>query len=200
MISNTAIEGEEGLAKSRSLGACLKSLTRDNGGRLPVYNKRMHSALMSWNMKKIGAYRKWAGLLMAILMGLHIFSGLRLFCPGALLAQLRTLGIDVGALSSIAPERNSGEITAAADEKRSGTSKCSCNKQKKCPVIPRVAITSNPLQRFNSVQREFQSVQYNSLVSHVIDYRWIQGVVRRSQNWRPHTYFLRLPFRLPAFS
>ena len=43
---------------------------------------------------------------MAILMGLHIFSGLRLFCPGALLAQLRTLGIGVGTLSSIAPERN----------------------------------------------------------------------------------------------
>jgi len=126
-------------------------------------------------MKKMGAHRKWASLLMAILMGLHIFSGLRLFCPGALLAQLRTLGIGVGTLPSIAPERNVGEINTAADEKRSGPSKCCCNKQKKCPVIPRTAIASNPLQRFNSVQREFQSVQYNSAVSHVFEYRWNPG-------------------------
>jgi hypothetical protein len=126
-------------------------------------------------MKKIGAYKKWAGLLMAILMGLHIFSGLRLFCPGALLAQLRTLGIGVGTLSSIAPERNVGEINTAADDKRSGASKCCCNKQKKCPVIPRAAITLNQTQRFNSVQREFQSVQYNSAVSHAIEYHWNGG-------------------------
>jgi hypothetical protein len=112
---------------------------------------------------------------MAILMGLHIFGGLRLFCSGALLAQLRTLGIGVGTLFSIAPERNSGEINTAADDKPSGASKCCCNKQKKCPVIPRAAIASNPLQRFNGVQREFQSVQYNSAVSHVIEYRWDPG-------------------------
>jgi hypothetical protein len=130
---------------------------------------------VGWNMKKIGARRKWAGLLMAILMGLHIFSGLRLFCPGALLAQLRNLGIGVGTLSSIAPERNVGEINTATDDKRSDASKCCCNKQKKCPVIPRTAIASNPLQRFNIVQREFQSVQCNSAVSHVIEYRWNPG-------------------------
>jgi hypothetical protein len=130
---------------------------------------------IGWNMKKMGAYKKWAGLLMAILMGLHIFSGLRLFCPGVLLAQLRTLGIGIGTLSSISPERNSGEIVAAADDKRTGAAKCCCKKQKKCPVIPRAAIASNPLQRFNSVQREFQSVQYNSAVSHVIEYRWNRG-------------------------
>lgn len=126
-------------------------------------------------MKKIGAYKKWAGLAMAIVMGLHIFSGLRLFCSGALLAQLRTLGIGVGTLSGTAPERNSGEINTAADNNRNSASKCCCKKQKKCPVIPRLAITSNPCQRFNGLQREFQSVQWHSAVSHVIEYRWNPG-------------------------
>jgi hypothetical protein len=140
-------------------------------------------------MKKIGAHRKWAGLFMAILMGLHIFSGLRLFCPGVLLAQLRTLGIGVGALSGIASEHKSGELTAAADDKRSGASKSCCNKQKKCPVIPRAAIASNPLQRFNIVQREFQSAQHNSAVSHVIEYRWNPGSGPPFTEWAS-TYML----------
>jgi hypothetical protein len=141
-------------------------------------------------MKKMGAHRKWVGLLMAILMGLHIFSGLRLFCPGALLQ--RTLGIGIGALPGIAPEQKSGEITAAADDKRSGASKCCCNKQKKCPVIPRVAIASNPLQRFNSVQREFQSVQYNSAVSHAIEYRCNRGSGPPFTGWAS-TYIFPAP-------
>ena len=125
-------------------------------------------------MRKIGAHRKWAGLVMAILMGLHIFSGLRLFCPGALLPPLRALGIDVGALAGITPEHNSGEV-AAADESGKDASKCNCKKQKKCPVIPRAAITSNPTQRFNEVQRQFKSVCCYSLVSDVTDYRFVTG-------------------------
>ncbi len=124
---------------------------------------------MNWNMKKIGAYRKWAGIVMAIVMSFHVFSGLRLFCPGALLASLRAVGIDVGDLSSIAPERNSGEVAAATGESGTGTSKCDCKKQKKCPAIPRVAISSNPSQRFNEVQREFQAVQCHPCGSHVTD-------------------------------
>ena len=147
-------------------------------------------------MKKMGSHRKWAGLLMAILMGLHIFSGLRLFCPGALLPQLRTLGIGGGGLSSIAPEHKSGDITAAADDKRSGASKCCCNKQKKCPVIPRVAIASNPLQRFNIVQREFQSVRCHSTVSHVIEYRWNPGSGPPFTEWASTYIFPAAPVSL----
>jgi len=133
---------------------------------------------------------------MAILMGLHIFSGLHLFCPGVLLAQLRSLGIAVGGLSSVAPEHKSGDITATADDKRSGASKCCCNKQKKCPVIPRVAITSNPLQRFNIIQREFQSVQYNSAVSHVIEYRWNPGSGPPFTEWASTYIFPTAPVSL----
>lgn len=136
---------------------------------------RGYGALISWNMKKIGAYRKWAGLVMAIMMGLHIFSGFRLLCPGALLPPLRAFGVDASALSSIAPEHNSGEIAAASAESRKGASKCNCKKQAKCPVIPRAAITSNPTQRFNDVQRQFKSERCHSLVSHVADYRLVTG-------------------------
>jgi len=135
----------------------------------------MHDALMSWNIKKMGAHKKWAGLVMAILMGLHIFGGLRLSCPGALFPSLRALGIDVGALAIITPEHSSGEVAAAGAESRSGTSKCNCNKQKKCPVIPRAALAINPTQRFSEVQRQFKSVCCYSLVSHVTDYRFVAG-------------------------
>jgi hypothetical protein len=123
---------------------------------------------MNWNMKKIGAYRKWAGIVMAIVMSFHIFSGLRLFCPGAFLEPLRAVGIDIGALSRIAPGQDSGKIAAAGAESRSDTSKCNC--KKKCPVIPSAVITSNPTQRFNEVQRQLKSVSCHSLVSHVTDY------------------------------
>jgi hypothetical protein len=130
--------------------------------------------LMSWNIKKIGVYRKWAGLVMAILMGLHIFSGLRLFCPGAPLPSLRAFGADASALSSIASGQDSEQI-AAADDGPKGPSKCGCKKQKQCPVIPRAAFTSNPTQRFNEVQRQFKSVCCYSIVSDVTDYRFVTG-------------------------
>lgn len=124
-------------------------------------------------MKKIGAYRKWAGIVMAIVMSFHIFSGLRLFCPGAVLEPLRAVGIDVGALSRIAAGHDSGKIAVAGAKSRSDTSKCNC--KKKCPVIPRALITSNPTQRFNEVQRQFKSVCCYSLVSDVTDYRFVTG-------------------------
>jgi len=128
---------------------------------------------MNWNMKKIGAYRKSAGIVMAIVMSFHIFSGLRLFCPGALLPPARSLGIDVGAFAGITPENDSGQIDAISGEvgpqSRGGTSKCNCQKQKKCPVIPRAAIASNPTQQFNDVQRQFKSVSTDSLFPRVAD-------------------------------
>ena len=123
---------------------------------------------------------------MAIMMGLHIFSGLRLFCPGALLPPLRAFGADASALSSIAPGQDSEEI-AAADEGRKGPSKCGCKKQKQCPVIPRAAFTSNPTQRFNEVQRQFKSVCCYSLVSDVLIIALSQEVALHCQNWRQRT-------------
>jgi hypothetical protein len=120
-------------------------------------------------MKKVWAYRQWAGLVMLILMSLHIFSGLRLFCPN----QLRSLGIDIVALAITAPGHDRGEVSAATAGSRSGTSKCNCKKQ--CPVVPRAAITINPTQRFNGVQRQFKSVCCHSLLSHGTDYRLFTG-------------------------
>ncbi len=125
---------------------------------------------MGWNIKKMGAHKKWGGLVMAILMGLHIFSGLRLFCPGALLPPLRAL-----ALAGIAPEHSSEEVAAAGAESKKGAPKCNCKKQKECPVIPRAVITSNPSQRFNEVQRQFKSLCCHSLVSDVTDYLLVAG-------------------------
>ncbi len=126
-------------------------------------------------MEKISAYKKCAGFVMAILMGLHIFSGLRLFCPGAFLPTLLAIGIEVGAVVGIAPGQDGVEIAAGVAEAQSGASKCCCKKQKQCPVIPRAAITSNPTQRFNDIQRQFTSECCHSLVAHVTAYSFVTG-------------------------
>ncbi len=125
-------------------------------------------------MKKMGAYKKWAAFVMAAAMSFHIFSGLLLFCPGKLPYMPRSAGINSIAAAIIASDVTEG-ITAPNAENRNSTPKCCCKKQKKCPVIPRLAIASNPCQRFNGVQREFQSVQCHSAVSHAIEYRWNPG-------------------------
>ena len=125
-------------------------------------------------MKKIGAYKKWAAFVMAAAMSFHIFSGLLLFCPGKLLSMPWPAGINNFAAAINAPDVTE-EITGPNAENRNSAAKCCCKKQKKCPVIPRAAIASNPCQRFNGVQREFQSVQCHSAVSHVIEYRWNPG-------------------------
>ncbi len=130
---------------------------------------------MIWNMEKISAYRKCVGIVMAILMGLHIFSGLRLFCPGALIPPLLALGLDISAVESIAPEQNRGEISTGRSDSRGGASKCCCKKQTQCPISPRAAIASNPNQRFNDVQRQFKSECCRSLVSHVTYYSFVTG-------------------------
>ncbi len=125
-------------------------------------------------MKKIGAYKKWAAFVMAAAMSFHIFSGLLLFCPGKLLSMPGPAGINSIAAAIIVSDVTEG-ITAPNAQNRNSATKCCCKKQKKCPVIPRAAIASNPFQRFNSLQREFQLVQYNSAVSHAIEYRWNRG-------------------------
>jgi hypothetical protein len=122
-------------------------------------------------MKKIGAYRQWMGLVMVMLVSLHISGGLRFFCP----TELRSLGIDIGVFAITAPGYDSGEFGAPPVGSQSGTSKCNCKKQKKCPIIPRAAITLNPSQRFNQVQGQFKSVCCYSFVSHATDFRFATG-------------------------
>jgi len=127
---------------------------------------------MNWNMKKISSYRRSAGLVMAVVMSVHLLSGLGLFCANETLRPLRALGIDLVVTGITASEdrvEGSGSSWDTAGS-QDGNSNCCCKKHKKCPAIPRAAITSNPTHRFYEVQRQSKSVCCESLVLQVTDH------------------------------
>ena len=126
-------------------------------------------------MKKITAYKRSAGVLMVVVMSGHIFSGLGLFCPTETLRMFRALGIARVALGITLSDHDRGEVSGNgwdAAWSQGGTSKCCCKKHKKCPAIPREAITSNPTHRFHEVQFQAKSVCCDSLVPQVTDHRF----------------------------
>lgn len=112
---------------------------------------------------------------MVVVMSGHIFSGLGLFCPTETLRMVRALGIARAALV-IAPSGNaSAEVSGNGWDtawSQGATSKCCCKKHKKCPAIPREAITSNPAHRFHEVQFQAKSVCCNSPVPPLTDHRF----------------------------
>ena len=123
-------------------------------------------AAMNWNMNKFSVCGRSAGLALVVVMGVHLFSGLGLFCTTETLRSFRTLGI-----SSSGHDR--GEVSGSAWDtagSQGGSSKCCCKKHKKCPAVPRAAITSNPTHRFHEVQLQAKSVCYDSLVPQVRDH------------------------------
>jgi hypothetical protein len=126
-------------------------------------------------MKKITAYKRSAGVLMVVVMSAHIFSGLGLYCPTETIRMFRALGMARVALGITSSDLDRGEVSGNAWNTaviQGGTSKCCCKKHKKCPAIPREAITSNPTHRFHAVQVQAKSVCCDSLVPRVTDRRF----------------------------
>jgi hypothetical protein len=110
-------------------------------------------------MKKTGAYKRSWGLVMVAVMSVHIFSGWGILCAKEALRPIRALGSDPVAYTIAAPDYDGGGVVGRASstpESKQRTSKCCCKKQKKCPPIPRAAITSNPTHRF--YEGQFQAV------------------------------------------
>ena len=125
-------------------------------------------------MKNITAYKRWAVVVMIVVMGFDIFTGLRPLCANGLGPIFRALGMDRLGVAIAAPNDDREQIFGSAwatAEGRGGTSKCCCKRQKSCPAIPRTAITSNPTQRFNEVQRDAQLVYCDSFVPQGPDLR-----------------------------
>jgi hypothetical protein len=126
-------------------------------------------------MNKITAYKRSARVLMVVVMSAHIFSGLGLLCPTETLRMFRALGIARAALEITLSDHDRGEVSGNgwdATWSQGRTSKCCCKKQKKCPAIPRVAITSNPTHRFHVVQTQAKSVCCDSLVAESTDHHF----------------------------
>jgi hypothetical protein len=112
---------------------------------------------------------------MAVVMSVHVFSGLGLSCANEALRPFRGLGVDPVALGIASAGHDSGEVYATdgvAAESKGGTSRCCCKKQKKCPVIPRAAITSNPTHRFHEGPSQAKAASCHYLVAELTDYRF----------------------------
>lgn|GEM_PF-1787654 len=132
-------------------------------------------AAMNWNMKKISAYRRSAGLAMAVVMSIHVLSGLGLFCANENLRQFMAPGIDSVAIGNVASDQDRGEVVGSPGDaagSQGGSSKCCCKKHKKCQAIPRAAITSNSTHRFHEVQVQAKSVCFESVVPEATNHRF----------------------------
>lgn len=129
-------------------------------------------------MKKIGAYKRKAGIIMIIVMCFHIFAGLRLFCADESLALLRANGSTVDGIAAIGSPTANREVSfnqAANGNGKGGTVPCGCKKKKKCPAIPRAIITSNPTHRPSEFQRLTKSECRDSLIAQVTDRSLLTG-------------------------
>lgn len=125
-------------------------------------------------MRNITAYNKWAVLVVIVVMGFDLLTGLRPMCASGLAPFIRARGIERVPAALPSPDDENGQTPGGvlvAGEGRGGTSKCCCKKQSKCPTIPRSAIASNPIQRFNEVQRQAQSECCVCLLDQVLDHR-----------------------------
>jgi hypothetical protein len=119
-------------------------------------------------MKMIGAYRREAGLVMAIVMSFHLVVGSGFLCANQVPRPAGASRSDrVASAITSAARGSSSEGVVEHSGSRNGTFPCSCKKQKKCPTIPRAAFTANPTHRFHGAQRQFRSVCCDSLASHV---------------------------------
>jgi hypothetical protein len=126
-------------------------------------------------MKKASTYRRSAGLVMAVVMVVHLFGGLGLLCANERLRSFRALGIDAVAAGITSSDNGSEEVSSSALDNagsQGGTSKCCCKKHKRCPTIPRAAITSNPTQRFHIVQVEAKTSHCHFLTPEVTNHRF----------------------------
>jgi hypothetical protein len=123
-------------------------------------------------MKKIGVYKRKAGIIMIIVMSFHFFAGMRLFCADESLALLRANGSNVGDITALGSPIANKEtsVNQTANGNGSGrTVPCGCKKKKKCPAIPRAIITSNPTHRPSEFQRLTKSECRDSLIALVTD-------------------------------
>jgi len=139
--------------------------------------KRQHTlAMTGWNMKKLSIYRRSTGLVMALVMGVHLFGGSGLFCTNESLRFLRAAGIDPAAIGLNSSDRGKVSDSAwNAAGNQGGNSNCCCKKHKKCPAIPRAAVTSNPTHRVHEIQSQAKSVRHYSVVAWADDHCFAAG-------------------------
>ena len=105
-------------------------------------------------MKKIGAHKRWTTVVMGLVLACQLLTGTGFFCAGLASHVSRPWVSDRTAFvdSNASVEDLSEDARNCAVSERESVP-CACKKHKKCPTIPRSALTSYPVHRFSEVER-----------------------------------------------
>jgi hypothetical protein len=132
-----------------------------------------HHTMSRRKMIKIKRHKKPAGIVTAVMISAYLFSSLGFFCPAKALRSFRALATEVVALENAPSGITRGALANGHNgtaRSQGGSSKCCCKKHKKCPAIPSVTRTSNPIHRFQELQFQAKSVRSDALVPQVTEY------------------------------
>ena len=131
---------------------------------------------MSWSMKKISRYKTETIVVVTLVLCCQLLTGTGLFCTVPFRHLSHLSGHNRTVLSGTTIERqgiSSGSWGRVGSH--NVTPPCKCKRHRKCPAIPRVALTTSPTYRSNKAQRELGSQIGNPFVSNALDYRFALG-------------------------
>ncbi len=121
--------------------------------------------MMSRDMNRNRAHRRWAAFAMIMVMCFHFISASKLLC--VLLLPLQISGSDSVPQTLVPADSDSGQgLTNSGVDTRNKNkpSGSCCKKGKSCPIIPRSLITSNPTHQFSEFQRTAKSACNDSSI------------------------------------
>lgn len=124
-------------------------------------------------MKKIGVHRKWTTVVMGLVLACQLLTGTGFFCAGLASHVSRPWVSDrTASVDSNAYVEDLSEDTwnGAVSERESVP--CSCKKHKKCPTIPRSALTSYPVHRFTGIECRLKANCWDHVAPTTKDYRF----------------------------
>lgn len=125
-------------------------------------------------MNIIGAHKKWTALALGFLLAFQLLTGTGFFCAFKFSQATPPTGND---LATFAADTNATGEVASEDGWNGSVNQresvpCTCKKHKKCPTIPRLALTSYPVHRFTEIEQLSKGECRDHLAFNAKDYRF----------------------------
>jgi hypothetical protein len=122
---------------------------------------------------RIGAHKKWTTLVVGFVLACQLLTGTGFFCAFKYTQASRALAKSrmVSAVSNASIAGLSEDAWNGSVSERQSVP-CGCKKHKKCPTIPRSALTSNPSQRYSEVERHLKGASCDYIAPDLNDYRF----------------------------
>lgn len=119
-------------------------------------------------MKNVRGYRKSASAGMLAVMSVYIFSGFGVFCVNHATNAVSSFGLlplAAAITESDHDDRTKYGTDKLPSESHGEPSSPCCKKQRKCPPIPRAAVTSHHSRRIHEGQFEGAAASWHSLTA-----------------------------------